>query len=77
MTAVDSSDDSSIWSHMGTTRTGSDPDGSAVDSNHRAHGIENLFVTSSSIFPTSRGMNPTLTIAALSLRLADHLDERL
>lgn len=68
---------SSIWSHMGTTRTGSAPDESVVDPNLRAHGIENLFVTASSVFPTGGGMNPTLTIAALSLRLADHLDARL
>ena len=44
-----------------------------VDSNSRVHEIENLHVAGSSVFPTGGLWNPTLTIIALSLRLADHL----
>ncbi len=59
--------------HMGTTRMGDDPSTSVVDRNCRIHGIANLYVAGSSVFPTSGSANPTLTIVALSLRLADHL----
>jgi choline dehydrogenase-like flavoprotein len=61
--------------HMGTTRMGTDPTGSVVDADCRAHDVDNLWVAGSSVFPTGGGMNPTLTIAALSLRLAEHLDD--
>jgi len=44
-----------------------------VDLDCRVHGIDNLFVASSATFPTSSQANPTLTIVALSLRLAEHL----
>lgn len=59
--------------HMGTTRMGTDPRSSVVDPDCRVHGIENLYVAGSSVFPTSGYANPTLTIVALALRLADHL----
>ena len=59
--------------HMGTTRMHEDPKRGVVDPNCRVHGIENLFVAGSSVFPTSGHANPTLTIVALSLRLADHI----
>lgn len=59
--------------HMGTTRMSDDPKQGVVDANARVHGIANLFVAGSSVFPTSGWANPTLTIVALSLRLADHL----
>ena len=59
--------------HMGTTRMGDDPSTSVVDRNCRVHGLANLYVAGSSVFPTSGSANPTLTIVALSLRLADHL----
>lgn len=62
--------------HIGTTRMHEDPRHGVVDSNCRAHGISNLFVAGSSVFPTSGHANPTLTIVALALRLADHLDAR-
>ena len=58
---------------MGMTRMGNDPEISVVDSDCRSHEQPNLFIASSSIFPTSGTANPTLTIAALSLRLADYL----
>ena len=59
--------------HMGTTRMHDDPRRGVVDRDARVHGVENLFVAGSSVFPTAGWMNPTLTLVALSLRLADHL----
>jgi choline dehydrogenase-like flavoprotein len=59
--------------HMGTTRMHTDPKRGVVDGNGRVHGVANLYVTGSSVFPTSGSANPTLTIVALALRLADHL----
>ncbi len=62
---------------MGTTRMHRDPKLGVVDENCRVHDVANLYVAGSSVFPTSGGGNPTLTIVALALRLADHLKERL
>jgi choline dehydrogenase-like flavoprotein len=62
---------------MGTTRMSEGPEQGVVDSNGRVHGLSNLFVAGSSVFPTSGYANPTLTIVALAQRLASHLDERL
>lgn len=59
--------------HMGTTRMHSDPKQGVVDPNCKVHGISNLYVAGSSVFPTAGYANPTLTIIALSLRLADHI----
>ena len=59
--------------HMGTTRMHKDPKQGVVDANCKVHGISNLFVAGSSVFPTSGYANPTLTIIALSVRLADHV----
>jgi len=61
------------WHHMGTTRMSSDPKTGVVDQNCRVHGVHNLFIAGSSVFPTSGIANPTLTIVALALRLADHI----
>ncbi len=58
---------------MGTTRMGTSRRDSVVDRDCRVHGYGNLFVAGSSVFPTGGYANPTLTIVALSLRLADHL----
>jgi choline dehydrogenase-like flavoprotein len=63
--------------HMGTTRMHGSPRRGVVDPNCQVHGVKNLFVAGSSVFPTSGFANPTLTIVALSLRLADHIKERL
>jgi choline dehydrogenase-like flavoprotein len=63
------------WHHMGTTRMASDPRAGVVDANCRVHGTANLFVAGSSVFPTTGIANPTLTICAMALRLADHLKE--
>ena len=59
--------------HIGTARMGADPHSSVVDANARVHGIDNLHIAGSAIFPTSGQANPTLTLVALALRLADHL----
>ena len=59
--------------HMGTTRMGTDPRRSVVDRDSRVHGVANLYAAGSSVFATSGYANPTLTIVALALRLADHL----
>lgn len=59
--------------HMGTTRMHADPARGVVDANCRVHGVGNLFVAGCSVFPTGGYINPTLTIVALAIRLADHL----
>ena len=59
--------------HMGTTRMHRDPKRGVVDENCRFHGISNLFVAGSSVFPTYGTANPTLTLLALAYRLAEHL----
>jgi len=63
--------------HMGTTRMHTNPKSGVVDENCKLHGTDNLFVAGSSVFPTYGAANPTLTIVALSLRLSDHLKERM
>jgi choline dehydrogenase-like flavoprotein len=63
------------WHHMGTTRMHTDPRQGVVDADCRVHGVSNLYVAGSSVFPTYGYANPTLTIVALALRLADHLKE--
>lgn len=63
--------------HCGTTRMSEDPQYGVVDKNCQVHGIENLYISSSSVFPTSGTATPTYTIMALSIRLADHLKKRL
>lgn len=59
--------------HIGTARMGRDPRSSVVDPQCRVHSVRNLFVAGSAVFPTSSQANPTLTLVALSLRLAQHL----
>jgi choline dehydrogenase-like flavoprotein len=59
--------------HLGTTRMSADEHTGVVDANCRVHGVKNLYVAGSSVFPTAGHANPTLTIAAMSLRLADYL----
>lgn len=58
---------------MASTRMGIDPKRSCTDSSGRVHGVENLYVAGSSLFPAVAAAHPTLTIVALSLRLAAHL----
>ena len=64
------------YHHMGTTRMSLDPAHGVVDADCRVHGYENLFVAGSSVFTTGGWANPTLTILALTDRLADHLLSR-
>jgi choline dehydrogenase-like flavoprotein len=62
---------------MGTTRMADSSDRGVVDSNCRVYGTDNLYVAGSSVFPTVGYANPTLTIVALSIRLADWLKSQL
>ncbi|MFL5611406.1 MAG: FAD-dependent oxidoreductase [Gemmatimonadaceae bacterium] len=61
------------WHHMGTTRMHTDPKQGVVDANCKIHGLANLYIGGASVHPTAGAANPTLTLVALSLRLADHL----
>ena len=61
------------WHHLGTTRMHHDPTCGVVDENCRVHEMTNLYIAGGSVFPTGGYANPSLTIVALSLRLADHL----
>ena len=63
--------------HMGTTRMHPDPKKGVVDANCRVHGLGNAYIAGSSIFPTGGNANPTLTLTALAIRLADHLKKEL
>ena len=62
--------------HMGTTRMHRDPAKGVVDENSRVHGVSNLYVAGSSVFPTSGIGNPTLTLLAMTYRLSDHLKKQ-
>ena len=70
--------DSTDWSYggnghpAGTTRMADDPKKGVTDRNGRVHGVENLYVAGGSLYPTMGSQHPTLTIIALTLRLADH-----
>jgi choline dehydrogenase-like flavoprotein len=64
------------YHHMGTTRMADDPKRGVTDPQGRVHGTDNLYIAGSSLFPTSGWANPTLTIAALSLRMADHIAQQ-
>jgi choline dehydrogenase-like flavoprotein len=61
------------YHHMGTTRMADDPRRGVTDGRTRVHGLGNLYVAGSSLFPTSGWANPTLTIVALALRTADEV----
>jgi choline dehydrogenase-like flavoprotein len=63
--------------HMGTTRMHKDPRKGVVDADCRVHGMSNLHIAGSSVFPTGGYANPTLTLVALAMRLADRLKARL
>ncbi len=62
---------------MGTTRMASDPRRGVTDGWGRVHGLPNLHIAGSSLFPTAGWANPTLTILALSLRTADRIADEL
>jgi choline dehydrogenase-like flavoprotein len=65
------------WHHMGTTRMHDSPKHGVVDRNCRIHGMANMFVAGSSVFPTAAANFPTFTLVALALRLSDHVAEQL
>lgn len=59
--------------HLGTTRMHDDPRQGVVDRDGKVHGVANLYVAGSSVFPTYGSSNPTMNLVALTLRLADRL----
>jgi choline dehydrogenase-like flavoprotein len=61
----------------GTCRFGTDPASSVLDLHCKAHELDNLYITDASFFPSIGAVNPTLTIIANALRVADHIKERL
>ena len=65
------------YHHMGTARMASDPSQGVVNADCQVFGTDNLYIAGSSVFPTGGCANPTLTLVALTLRLADHLQARL
>lgn len=65
------------WHHMGTTRMHDSPKQGVVDRNCRVHGMTNLYIAGSSVFPTAGANFPTITIAALTFRLSEHITKEL
>ena len=65
------------WHNLGTARMGEDPTTSVVNSWGRAHDVRNLFIVDGSIFVTAGAVNPTSTIQALALYIADQMKQRL
>jgi len=61
----------------GTCRFGTDPSSSVLDANNKAHDLDNLYVVDASFMPSSGGANPSLTIAANALRVAEHISDKL
>lgn len=59
----------------GTCRFGTDPKTSVLDPQNRAHEVDNLYVVDTSFFPSSTGLNPSLTVAANALRVAAHVEQ--
>ena len=66
-----------IYHHIGGTRIGNDSKNSVVDNNLKIHENKNLYITGSSVFPTSGYTNPTFTIVQLSLRLGEHIFKKI
>ena len=65
------------WHLMGTARMGTDPSRSVVNEWGRSHDVKNLFIVDGSIFVTSGGVNPTNTLQALALHVADTIKKNL
>jgi choline dehydrogenase-like flavoprotein len=65
------------WHLLGTARMGRDPERSVVNEWGRCHDVKNLFIVDGSIWVTSGGVNPTSTIQALALYIADSIKQRL
>jgi len=62
--------------HMGSTRMAADPKQGVCDADCRVHDMSNLYIAGSSVYPTTGTVNPTLTLVALAVRMADHLKAR-
>jgi choline dehydrogenase-like flavoprotein len=65
------------WHLLGTARMGTNPGRSVVNEWGRCHDVRNLFIVDGSIWVTSGGVNPTSTIQALALYIADSIKQRL
>jgi len=65
------------WHNLGTARMGIDPTTSVVNEWGRTHDVKNLFIIDGSLFASAGGVNPTSTIQALSLYVADQMKQRL
>ena len=65
------------WHLLGTARMGTDPERSVVNGWGRSHDVRNLFIVDGSVFVTSGGVNPTSTIQAIALYIADQMKQRL
>ncbi len=65
------------WHLLGTARMGTDPERSVVNEWGRSHDVKNLFIVDGSVFVTSGGVNPTSTIQAIALYVADQMKQRL
>ena len=65
------------WHLLGTARMGTDPERSVVNEWGRSHDVKNLFIVDGSVFVTSGGVNPTSTIQAIALYIADQMKQRL
>ena len=69
-------EDNKAVAHVcGTCRFGTDPKSSVLDAHNRAHEVDNLYVIDASFFPSSAGLNPSLTVAANALRVAAHVNQ--
>lgn len=64
-----------VGHQCGTCRFGHDPETSVLDVNCRTHDVDNLYVVDGSFFPSNSGVNPTLTIVANAIRVADHIKQ--
>src|SRR4029078_11677614 len=65
------------WHLLGTARTGKNPERSVVNHWGRSHDVKNLFIVDGSVFVTGGGVNPTSTIQAVALYIADQIKQRL
>ena len=68
-------DNANLGHVCGTCRLGTDPKSSVLDPQNRAHEVANLYVVDTSFFPSSAGLNPSLTVAANALRVAAHVNQ--
>jgi choline dehydrogenase-like flavoprotein len=68
-------DNANLGHVCGTCRFGTDPKTSVLDPQNRAHEVDNLYVVDASFFPSSAGLNPSLTVAANALRVAEHVSQ--